>query len=419
MSGEEESTLTSHFAVVVPRFMGSVSLVFSILTIWVIFKSQQKLSSTYHRIIFGMNVYDILNSISMTLTTLPMPRNNDPWADEFIKAGTRLGTQETCIAQGFLKIFGTLGTYGTSQMLCVYYACSLGFLMRPETISKYVEGVLHVYPLSFALWISIQCLYHNLIYIHHTHPWCSHAHRPLDDSCNSNTTLAEYRVCDLGSRENYDNTLLTVAVFVIFFFATVIVTLSFVSWKVYSEFKLKKSECRDRHNDQDEENYQTNFVAEQLEILHFERRRAVFIQALAYIAVFIVTLLDDILMTILKLPSSVFLTNLYCVINPLQGFLNSLIFIGVKVHHIRKESDPYLSIRQAFTILFFSASPHIGDGSQGCNSIIIEDSGSVMSADTFDVLSSNRHRCITHIDDLPKASAISKGSQMDCKAALH
>ena len=65
--------MTSYGAIV-PRISGGISLVSSILIIYVIFKSQAKISTIiYHRILFGMSVADILSSSAIALTTLPMP----------------------------------------------------------------------------------------------------------------------------------------------------------------------------------------------------------------------------------------------------------------------------------------------------------------------------------------------------------
>ena len=90
------------FAAIVPRITGSMSVISSSLIITIILRSTRKLSTVYHRIMFGMSCADILGSIAMSLTTLPMPSEDVPstWA------GTRLGNVYTCTAQGFLFILG-------------------------------------------------------------------------------------------------------------------------------------------------------------------------------------------------------------------------------------------------------------------------------------------------------------------------
>jgi hypothetical protein len=61
------------YAALVPRFTGSLSAVSSALIIYVILRSEARLSSIYHRIMFGMSLADICGSIAMALTSLPMP----------------------------------------------------------------------------------------------------------------------------------------------------------------------------------------------------------------------------------------------------------------------------------------------------------------------------------------------------------
>jgi hypothetical protein len=61
------------YAAVMPRFSGSLSAISSAAIIYVILRSEKGLSGIYHRIMFGMSTADILGSLAMALTSLPMP----------------------------------------------------------------------------------------------------------------------------------------------------------------------------------------------------------------------------------------------------------------------------------------------------------------------------------------------------------
>jgi len=76
--------LSKKYAAAVPKITGSISAVSSSLIIYLICRSKPKLSTIYHRIMFCMSVADILASTAMALTTLPMPRNDDPYWTEIV-----------------------------------------------------------------------------------------------------------------------------------------------------------------------------------------------------------------------------------------------------------------------------------------------------------------------------------------------
>jgi hypothetical protein len=108
---------------VAPIFSGSLSAISSTLIIYVILRSQTGLSSIYHRIMFGMSIADILSSVSIALSTLPMPSFMPQEKDfEYRWTGPRLGNTSTCNAQGFFQTFGILCmfTYNTIvvRLLC-------------------------------------------------------------------------------------------------------------------------------------------------------------------------------------------------------------------------------------------------------------------------------------------------------------
>jgi hypothetical protein len=148
--------LIDDFAALVPRFTGCISVISSSTIIYLIRKSETKLSTIYHRIMFGISIADICSSVATSLTTLPMPRDLPISEIGYDWAGTRLGNVQTCNAQGFFVIAGFCVMFAYTGMLCIYYMLAIAFTMEEKKIAKYVEPFFHLFSLgvsSFAFWV--------------------------------------------------------------------------------------------------------------------------------------------------------------------------------------------------------------------------------------------------------------------------
>ena len=87
------------------RVMSCLVGLVSLFVMVVIYRSPTKLSSVYHRIMFGMASMDLLASIAMSLSTIPMPADQIyPFASE------SFGTVRTCEAQAFVFLLGNYGS---------------------------------------------------------------------------------------------------------------------------------------------------------------------------------------------------------------------------------------------------------------------------------------------------------------------
>jgi len=130
---------TSALGLNIVRVTGSLSAVSSALIIFVILHSSTKLTTIYHRIIALMSIGDIVGSLAMALTTLPMPK--DMIYTQF--EGLTAGNTRTCELQGFLFTVGTSFTVCYNTILCIYYVCSIRFHMTEEAFKKWSEPGLH------------------------------------------------------------------------------------------------------------------------------------------------------------------------------------------------------------------------------------------------------------------------------------
>ncbi len=114
----------------------------------------------------------------MVLTTLPMPRTLPPELIDYGWAGIRIGTVETCAAQGFAYNFGIIAMYGYNVTLTVYYALVIAFRMRDDRIAKYLEPFfLHLFPILVGLGIAVPPLFFieqdDMVYKPSLNMWCS------------------------------------------------------------------------------------------------------------------------------------------------------------------------------------------------------------------------------------------------------
>lgn len=145
------------FGEIVPRITGSISVISSMLIIFLAARSSKGFSSIYHRIMVGMSFMDILASTAMAFTHLPMPRPGiSQHVDNYLYEGLRLGNNQTCSAQGFFISFGLMATYSYNTGLCVYYACAIFFKMKMRTIRNWVEPFIHA-SVPVALILIIPC----------------------------------------------------------------------------------------------------------------------------------------------------------------------------------------------------------------------------------------------------------------------
>jgi len=153
------------FISIVPRITGSLSVVSSSTIIFLIYRSDAKLTTIYHRIMFCMSICDIIGSTAMTLTTIPMPKEM-PLEQELgfeWPGGNRYGNTLSCNIQGFSFTFGTLTMFGLNAMLCFYYACSIAFQMKEINIRKYIQPIIYGIPLAVGLTFATVPLFTDLI----------------------------------------------------------------------------------------------------------------------------------------------------------------------------------------------------------------------------------------------------------------
>lgn len=342
------------YAALVPRFTGGVSAISSALIIYIIMRSDTRLSTIYHRIMFGMSLTDIIGSIAMALTTLPMP-SYMPKEEVFGYkwAGTRLGNTYSCNAQGFFSTFGMASVLMFDTMLCVYYACAIAFTMKEKNIEKYLEPIIHCLPIVFGLGFAVPPLFLEMYNpTISSFAWCGFWVYP------SECLNYDERECIRGNRD-----LLVVALYMFFVliplnFVIIVVSLLLVVHKVIQTDRTLTAMTILYKETADEEIQNIR--------LKNGRSKAVLVQAISYISSFLLAFTLPFLNALDHLLSvgnnthddgrkdgvNVGIDRVLVFLFPLQGFFNFIIFISFKVYNYRricKDASICSILRRLFT----------------------------------------------------------------------
>ena len=145
-----ETMTASATGIIIITCSALLSLMGSLAIIVFILKSHRGLQTVYHRILFGMSFFDVLQSLCMALTTLPMPK--DMIYPQFNNGLIPiLGNRMSCDIQGFVMTFSAFCTICLNPILCIYYFCSICRKMRDDRFRKVIEPSLYVTTICFSL----------------------------------------------------------------------------------------------------------------------------------------------------------------------------------------------------------------------------------------------------------------------------
>ena len=324
---------------IVPMVTGTLSACSSALIIYIISRSQQKLSTTYHRIMAFMSAFDIISSIFIALGTVMAP------SDTIYKfAGPILGNKVTCQIQGWLVVFGLCGSTSLNACLTWYFVCSIVFKMDSIRMTHIIEPFMHVYALFLACYVPSFYLSNDLLNPNPYDSFCTVV--PYPESCEdqtwydwSNCTWSEASRKDLLHYKRVSTAVIGLQS------ALIVLGMSIIVWSVYKtdrKIKMRSSVS----NDTDHTLYP--------EIIHLERENniidmkysnAIKIQALLYIMAFVFTWLLTFFSGCFNV-ASFELDAINCILFPLQGFWNLIIFFYDKTYIIR-QSDCHMSFIDA------------------------------------------------------------------------
>ena len=148
---------------------GILSFICSSMILNIIRMSNQKLSTTYHRLLALMSIFDIMASICMALATLPMP------SDDILRfAGPMIGNITTCQIQGYMTLAGLNG--GDSLYLCLswYFVFKITFQVHTDTIRRRIEPFFYILTFFVGIFFPTYSLLNNFIHTSPVSPFCMH-----------------------------------------------------------------------------------------------------------------------------------------------------------------------------------------------------------------------------------------------------
>jgi len=252
----------------------------------------------------------------MALAALPMPKQN-PCEEGYEWDALRIGNTQSCTAQGFFYVFGSVTMYQYNAMLCVYYACAIAFQMKEHKIRRKVEPFLHLIAIGYGLGLGITPIFYELYNGTEFESWCS----IYVLECSNGTSVR-------GSQYHSDFLILWAGITVISLLLIMIVSFALVirrAWFIEKELSrlFRTSTLRD-----DAAKSHLNSLNQNTYIL--------LKQAMAYFIAFLITVASIPLYAVFDTGSSTWLEVWHLTFYPLQGFFNFVIFVCHKVYNYHR-----------------------------------------------------------------------------------
>ncbi len=149
---EEEEPRIANLVLNNARISATISTISSLFIMIAIQRSQLKLKRIYNRIMLGVSTMDIISSIAIAFTTLPIPASYTEFSTILPGAS---GNIVTCNIQGFVVTVGYIGSMLYFVFLTFYYLCRIQFHMSEEKFQKRFELILHFLCISGPLVVSV------------------------------------------------------------------------------------------------------------------------------------------------------------------------------------------------------------------------------------------------------------------------
>ncbi len=325
---------TSIAGAITSSISGGISAISSLYIMIFIYRSTIKLTTVYHRIMFGMSVVDLISSVAMAFSTLPMPK------DMIYKFGGKsIGNELSCTVQGFSANFGIMATLYYNISLFLYYLLSIRYKKSDETIKKCIEPLMHFSSILLALPLPVMGLYGELLNPYPYSTWCTLHGIPYYCKLANDDAAS----CIMRGRPGILREICVL-------YAIISITLAFVLqilffaltvYDVYRQEKYIKRIMKDMRR----------FGNTSERMLATSRKRhshtkVLLVQGLAYFIAFAICQVSS-FAKIREETRSEWGSQIYhASCRPLQGFFNVLIFVGHKAYDL-KRMNPELSTREA------------------------------------------------------------------------
>jgi hypothetical protein len=332
--------VTATFAgFILPFLSGTLSACSSGLIIYIISRSQQKLTTTYHRIMAFMSAFDIISSIFIALGATMVPSGT-----MYKFAGPMFGNDASCQAQGFLIVFGLCGGTSLNACLALYFVLQIVFKVESSKMSIFVEPIMYIYTLIIASIVPSLYLINDLFHPNPYDSFCTISTYP--DSCDESKWY-DWNLCTWG--ENKDTKSFVATLVISLQFGWIVIGMTMILWTTYT----RKREVRISNTHDIEQRSTTSKTPDIL-----TDTKALEFQAMMYICAFFLTWLFN-LLSVAFGSSNYEMDLLNSILFPLQGFWNLIIFLYDKTYFARQNDDESLSFCQSVRKLISEPSKYL------------------------------------------------------------
>ena len=111
----------------------SISIIGSAATICHILRTHKGISSTYHRLVFGLCVGDLMASFVWAFGSTAVPKDM-----QYLIPYAR-GNVQTCTARGFFVTVGLVMASAYNCMVCLYYLSIITYDKKDDYIKRKLE----------------------------------------------------------------------------------------------------------------------------------------------------------------------------------------------------------------------------------------------------------------------------------------
>jgi hypothetical protein len=318
-------------ATVVPIVVACTSFISSAFIILIAWKSGR--NTSYHRIMCFMSAWEMVRSLCIAMSTLPMPKDVI-----YPYYGQSFGNVKTCEAQAFLLLFGGGMTISTSVFLNLYYLLTIRYYVKEETLKKYLEPIFLIGNIAVSLVVPVT--FQMSDYLNPTPYETSCAVGPYPFFCdNVGIPCTRGEPQDMAMQNVFRNFVISFGSleFIIFTVSMVLIISTFYKSDRELARRLKQEDNTDGDHDSQlgplrSRRFMTKIIAQQA-FMYFSAL------VLTWIFLVLSFFQDNALIAACK---QIFV--------PLRGTLNMIIFVHHKVYAIRI-SDTDLSYFQALMVL--------------------------------------------------------------------
>ena len=328
---------------ILPTITSFISFLSS-LTI-VVFILRSRSNTVYHRIIFLISIFDMISSIAVSLSTLPLPPESHliyPFK------GPSFGSVLACEIQGLVYTTGFAMVLLLGTVLNIYYVCKLVYNMEDAVFRKRIEPILYAFCVAGVfipdIFIWRQDGFNPSPYNPFCAAWNSYPHK---------CTLETDPKCRGASPDQVVN--IAIAGLCIFFIALGALIMS-MSLIIASHFRNERNirqhlgSLKNVQGSSKLNSTQIDLLAKEqiLELQHIRStRKTVTKQSFLYILAFFFTWFWNVIESLSGNHNSVAAVRF--IFQPSQGLFNLLIFMYHKSIVVKKNSNDDLTLREALT----------------------------------------------------------------------